>query len=627
MWVIFKSIILNIIIINNVITGLINPTFPNNIVCFPERDFCSIDGFIDYTNQQLTLNAFRNLELMGSVIGTVSGGGIAFEVNHPGSLCWGDNTNLKVTPNIKINDRIEIKKEGLLLAEMVIKNGYINNKEIKDNVIKVNGYVDSNINLKNIELRIVNPDLKDTVILRRDVRAIVGAIAPTFTGYLSGMSVLDNNFIATFEFLDITTANIAFNGAFSLSMWETEDASGNPLGITISEFGEIGGPWSLLCPAYANYINTNLQHLIVSNQIIRWDNNIQLLPGADPITGFDIQVIRNQNNNIDSINGFRFSNSINYYDFSNIGILLSDIIEFRIKSSNKLSDPVIIKLNTNLIIIPEIIFTPTPNTNSIINTNEVSLSSNTGQILYTLDNTDPELLNGIIYTESIKITKEVTIKAIAYSYDGKKTNIIVGKYAPIFEVKTYLPPSDLIITRLSNSLQASWTDINNPSINLYKINIYSNNNFISSIESSIKPLVIKNLIEGTIYTFSIMARYDTIWSTESDKSAGVGFPNLVDNIIITSAKWKSTEFRITGTSSMPSVILTLYKANIDNSISVNKLNIQGTNNPISATSSSTPDITNNYVFDIRVKKGQVPPNPNKIYISSSKGGVSTLILV
>lgn len=622
----FKTLLtLNLFLSNNIINGLLTPTFPNNIVCFPERDFCSISGYIDYTGEQLTLNAIKDDILIGSAKGVVSGADPAFEVNHPGGLCWGEGVTLKVTPNIEIGNKIEIKKDALLLSEIIIKNGYITNKERIGNTIKITGFVDSNIKPDNIEIRIVNPDLKTTSIGRRDVRAIVGPIGPVFTGYLSGITISGTDLNAIFEFSDSTTADIVFNGAYSLSMWETTDVVGNRLGMTISEFGEVGGPWSLLCPTYANFINVNLKKLIVANQILKWDNNIQLLPGSDPITGFNAHIIRNIDKNTNEIMGYRFSNSINKYDFSKVNIKLTDTIEFRALTNNKLSDPLTIELN-NLNENPSLLFIPQA-ASSIVNTNIVVLSSNTGQIIYTLDGTDPNLDNGIIYTESITISKEITIKAVAYSYGGIVSNIITGIYAPEVVLKTYLPPTNLRVVQQSNSLAVSWTNINDPTINLYKVKIYSNNNLISSVDTTINPLIITNLNPNTLYTFSIMARYDTIWSSESIKTESILFPILVDNLIITTAKWKSTDFRVSGTSSMPNAVLTLYMANADNTISTKTLNIQGTSTPISATSSGLPDITNNYIFDIRVTKNQVPANPGKIFVKSSKGGVSNLILL
>ena len=91
---------------------------------------------------------------------------------------------------------------------------------------------------------------------------------------------------------------------------------------------------------------------------------------------------------------------------------------------------------------PSVIFTPQSDSTIVVNSNVVILSSNTGQIIYTLDGTDPNLDNGIIYTESITITKEIIIKAISYSYGGKTSSVISGKYAPEVDLKTYLYPAN-----------------------------------------------------------------------------------------------------------------------------------------------------------------------------------------
>lgn len=618
-------LIFNFNIILNTVNALLSPTFPNNIVCFPERDFCTIEKFIEYTNNQLTLNVYRDTELTGSAIGTVSGADIAFEVNHPGALCWGDGTNLKVTPNIKINDKIEIKHNNLLLAEMLIKNGYIINKNINNNIITINGYLDNNVNLNNIELRIVNPDLKNTIIGRRDVRATYGNIIPVGGGYMSGISVNNNDFIATFEFLDTAVAKIVFNGAFSLSMWDITDNLGNRLGITISEFEEIGGPWSLLCPLYANYISTNLKKVIISDQIIKWDSNIKLLTDSLPITGFDITVMKKINDDVNEINGFRFNKNINKYDFKKFNILLTDIIEVRTVIDNKLSDPLIINLN-NLVDQPDIIITPQYD-NIIIYTDTVELNSNSGQVIYTLDNTIPNLDNGIIYSEPITIIAETKINAIAYSFNGKTSNVISGLYMPSIKKNNYLPPNNLNIKILSNSFIVNWDNINDPLINLYKLNIYSNNILIKSIETTLNQLSINNLIPETEYYFTISAKYDITWSAESIKTNLYIFPKIVDNIIVTSAKWKSTDFRITGTSSMINSIVTLYYSNLDNTISLITINIRNTNAAITANVINVPDINNNYVFDIRVTKNQVPNNPIKFFIKSSNGAISNLIIL
>lgn len=618
----YLNLLINHLILIHYVCGLLLPIFPNNIICFPERDFCTIENYLEYSNQQLTINVIRDNTIMGSAKGLVSGSDVAFEVNHPGSLCWGDNTDLKVTPDIKIGDKIEIKKDALLLSEIIIKNGYITKKELIDNSLKITGFLDSLINTDNIEIRIVNPDFKNTIVGRRDIRAIYGSLSSNAPGYLSGISVTDNILTAIFEFNDNIIQNMAFTGALSLSMWEFVDISGNRIGITISEFEEVGGPWSLLCPPYAIFSDVGiLNDLIIFNDKIRWNKNVNLLPGANAITGFNINILRNINSDINLIHGYRFSNNIDNYDFSNINIMLTDKIEFRIMTDLKMSEPNIIQLNDLLDDIL-LIMTPQADLNIITYSNKVELKSNTNQIIYTLDNSEPDFNNGFIYTKPIIITNEITIKAISLAYNGKISNIISGRFAPEIIQQIYNPPSNLQVTSISNALLLKWDQINDILLNLFKINIYLSNNLIKSIETTTNSYTVTNLLVGSKYQFTISARYNQIWSPESLKTNEIEFPQLVDMILVSSIRWRISDFRVIGTSSMPNKVLTLYYVNIDNTISSNTINLQGTNTPITAVSSNIADITNNYPFEIRVQRNQVPSNPGRLFIKSSGGGIS-----
>ena len=53
----------------------------------------------------------RGAEAIGAATGVVSGGPVAFEVNHPGALCWGAGITagdpLKaITPDIQTSDKV-----------------------------------------------------------------------------------------------------------------------------------------------------------------------------------------------------------------------------------------------------------------------------------------------------------------------------------------------------------------------------------------------------------------------------------------------------------------------------------------------------------------------------------------
>ena len=80
------------------------PAFPDNLVVFPDRDFISVEGFQDHAGETATVEIKRGSTVMGSAKAVVSGGDVAFEVNHPGGVCWGNDTSLKVTPDIRPGD-------------------------------------------------------------------------------------------------------------------------------------------------------------------------------------------------------------------------------------------------------------------------------------------------------------------------------------------------------------------------------------------------------------------------------------------------------------------------------------------------------------------------------------------
>src|SRR4051812_49806256 len=69
------------------------PTFPDNVVVFPDRDFVTIEGYQDHIGEQATVTVMRGTQTVGSAVGTVAEGDVAFEINHPGGYCWGAGTS------------------------------------------------------------------------------------------------------------------------------------------------------------------------------------------------------------------------------------------------------------------------------------------------------------------------------------------------------------------------------------------------------------------------------------------------------------------------------------------------------------------------------------------------------
>jgi hypothetical protein len=155
---------------------------PNNIICFPERDFCNFENFLDYTGKSLLVEVNRSGKVIGSAVGVVSGDVVAFEVNHPGGICWGDGTTLKITPDIQPGDEVTVKSGALILGGMTIQNGYISNYNLVGNTLRITGFVASTVITNNIEVRIVNTLLLGTSVQKRQVNAVPGPLTQE-TGY------------------------------------------------------------------------------------------------------------------------------------------------------------------------------------------------------------------------------------------------------------------------------------------------------------------------------------------------------------------------------------------------------------------------------------------------------------
>jgi len=107
------------------------PTFPDNLLVFPNRDFVSIQGYAEHAGQTATVTVDRpGIGVVGSATGVVSGGDVAFEVNHPGGVCWGNGTALKVTPDILPGDVVSISFAGAVAGDTTVQDVYVTEKSV-----------------------------------------------------------------------------------------------------------------------------------------------------------------------------------------------------------------------------------------------------------------------------------------------------------------------------------------------------------------------------------------------------------------------------------------------------------------------------------------------------------------
>jgi hypothetical protein len=239
----------------------INQPSLKDVTVFPERDFVSIDGFPAGADLQVVVRRGTGEKpVVGTARGFVGKGGI-FEVNHPGGVCWTGQT-----PNIGAGDIIDVFQ----VIDMAFSSGQtqrvIDTKVTRaafitaTGEVRVNGTATANgspFPLGLMEQRIINPDFTTTRIGRRDIRADTsgGRVenVPGGTGRL--LRTGDNTsseWRAIYSGLNATEQQLAVAGQSRAMAWLSTNNNGDRFGLTISEFGEVGGPGMGGCPSPGN---------------------------------------------------------------------------------------------------------------------------------------------------------------------------------------------------------------------------------------------------------------------------------------------------------------------------------------------------------------------------------------
>src|SRR3954452_23390539 len=297
-----------------VASAAVVPTFPDNGVVFPDRDFVTIEGYQDHVGETGTVTVSRDGQIVGSAQGTVEEGDVAFEVNHPGGYCWGAGTNLKVTPDIRPGDVVQISFPGVQDAgDTTVADTFVTGDAVQDgNKVTVTGHVGADVKQDQMEQRIVEPALVDTAVGKRDVRAAPGPMTPAAKGgYSSSLEFpTTDTFVATYLFDadldpataptadDLQTAKTSANASLGerAMSWQVEDADANRQQLTIAEYGEAGGPGMGGCPAGPADSNPTPGTFSAARSTsgtsiqVNWTPATDI-PAADPTSGYSVVAI------------------------------------------------------------------------------------------------------------------------------------------------------------------------------------------------------------------------------------------------------------------------------------------------------------------------------------------------
>jgi hypothetical protein len=608
------------------------PEFPNNVVVFPDRDFVTIEGYQNHIGETALVQVMRGTQVVGSAEGKVAEGDVAFEINHPGGYCWGAGTGLDVTPDIKAGDKVKITFPDGSSDDTTTADAAVDNDSTLDtatNTLTVTGHIASDVDPTQVEQRIVNPDLTE-LIGKRDIRAVPGGMttAPK-GGYDSNLEVKDGKFTATYIFnsrapgaQNAEAAKTAATGGGERFMsWQVQDADGNRQGLTIAEHGELGGPGMGGCPAgpadqsapkgtYSAARTTD-----PSKMQVKWTSAVPA-PGAAKVTGYSVVALAPAaSGTTEQVQtGKRTDASANATTIDVDPSVQGYTVEVRSLAGDRMSGAF-----PEAVTPPKVTATPAPGATlaNVVEASSVTLASEPGvDIYYTTDGTAAfsaglQSDGAKPYTGPIAIDARTELHWVALDRAGLDT-IGQGTYAPSSTPSLPLAgPLGFLGTAGQGSVTLRWDAV--PDAIDYQVDVYDESGKLLGTQpaaTTARTQTVSGLSGATTYGFTVRARTATQTSEPSAKIT-VATPVTTDRVTISTAKWKSGDFRVAGSSTATSGTVTVYAATAAG----------GIGEPVGLTgplTSAAPAAGSTY--DLRLRAPIA--NPKQIYVKSSKGGVA-----
>src|SRR3954454_13802052 len=560
------------------------PAFPDNVVVFPDRDFVTIEGYQSHIGETGLVEITRDGKVIGSAKGEVAEGDVAFEINHPGGYCWGAGTGLNVTPDIRPGDKATISFNGIEAGDTTAANTYVTQDMTltgspTKNTVVVHGYAGPGVNQQQMEVRIIQPDLVDTQVGKRDIRAVTGPLVASPKGaYSSSLEFEGDQFTATFVFQDPANALIASKadlGERAMS-WQVEDDDGNRQGLTIAEFGEAGGPGMGGCPAGPGDVGSPTpggafvqRNATDKSQLsVTWKAPDQVA-GVPAVTGYDVEAIQQTASATGDheVIGKRAVAEATHVNLTGLDPAKGYDVEVRSMQGDKIGAPFTVQVPSAGA--PGDQTAPTltvsPANTAAINTvtAPITLSSELGSdIYYTIDGTSA-VEGGLPsdtakhYIDPITLSAQVTLHAVAFDRAGN-FETFVGVYKPAADgVPAPVAVSAITGSAGQASVSLSWA-APEAGVTGYGIQAWVKNPanptgaHITSgalITPANKTITIGSLSTCPEYYFTVKAKNGTGYGPESTEQGPFVPTKLTDTVTIGTAKWKSGDFRITGSGS------------------------------------------------------------------------------
>jgi hypothetical protein len=617
------------------------PAFPDNLLIFPNRDFISVAGFQDHAGDTATVEVRRGGALIGSTTAVVSGGDVAFEVNHPGGVCWGNGTSLQVTPDIQPGDVVAIKFGSTVAADTtVLDAGFVDavaDTSLSGSTLTVKGHLGT-VNRPDpasMEQRIVNPDLV-ALVGKRDVRALPGPLTPAATGgYSSSLEITGDIFTATYVFDDAQAAQTAASGGGErLLSWQVTDAAGNRQGVSIAEAGEPGGPGMGGCPlrpadqaAPQPGTASAVRSADKTQLVINWTPAVPQ-PGAAAVTGYSVEAIAATATTLgDQVeHGTRTTASATRTTISGLDPSEAYSLELRSLAGPRMSDAFTVAIPAPTppppggdLVVPIVTATPAAvAAPGITQATSVTLSSETGASIFFTTDGSPALFGDLpsdsatLYTGPVAITQQTELHWVVFDQAGNFA-AGYGLYAP----PTALPappaaPSFVRSTAGQETLTLNW-ESTDPSITGYGVQLYdfTTGTVVGALrETAAKTLTINGVTPGD-YSFTVKAKNAGGYGPESTRSAKLTVTRITDQVTITQATWKAGDFRVVGTDSAVGAIVTIRAGSPTGTVL----------GQAAVTAAAPPAVGGD--FTLRLRNGAAPAQkPATIYAVSNNGGIA-----